>query len=83
MTAPARLTQVILTRPSESRLEAGFVNSECKDVVWIDFELAKPGKRVRDEDGRIWTVDRVYGTREFADIEKQHAAWKRWAEVLS
>ena len=80
------LRQVLLTRRVPHYVDGlgGELahESERRDVFWIDAELAKVGKRVRDEDGRVWTVAEVYNAKPFTDIEKQRAAWKRWAEVL-
>ena len=81
MTAPRRLTQVLLTQGAR------------QDVVWIDTEFARVGKHVVDLDmctafavtaieDHVWVVSEVYGTREFADVDKQRAAWKRFADVL-
>jgi hypothetical protein len=75
------MRQVQLSRPGPYRLEQG-LGSELKDVAWIDNALAVPDKRVRDEDGNVWTVEKVYGAKLFADVDKQREAWKRWSDVL-
>ena len=84
MTAPRNLTQVRLERAD------GPAKGIKQDVCWIDSEFAKVGKVLRKLDSEYapwiddtWVVAEVYGTRLFTDIEKQHAAWRRWAEVLS
>lgn len=87
MTAPARLTQVLLQRAS------GPARGIKQDVFWIDARFAKKGRYVRDlelEEGpyglkpadSTWLVAEVYNTKDFADVDKQRAVWKRWAEVL-
>ena len=78
MTAPVHLTQVKLGMPITINGQSGW----GQDVFWIDSQLAKVGKRVKDDEHNVWTVLEVYGTRAFIEIDKQRAAWKRWAEVL-
>lgn len=69
------LRQVLLRRPSE--------HGYYEEVFWIDNAVAKAGKRVRDDDGLIWTIVEIYSARHFEDVDKLRAAWKRFAEVLS
>jgi hypothetical protein len=69
------LRQVTLRRASPS---GGFYFL----VVWIDEPLARVHKLVRDDDGIIWTVAETWGPKLFEEVDKQHAVWKRWAEVL-
>lgn len=89
MSAPERLTQVMLTRAS------GPSRGCQQNVCWIDSKLAVKGRKVRDleleADGApwgmkledcLWVVTEVYNTRLFADVEKQRSVWKRWADVL-
>jgi hypothetical protein len=68
------LRQVLLRRPVD--------NGHAEDVFWIDNTLARVGKRLRDDDGVVWTVIDTYTARPFDDLEAQRDAWKRWAEIL-
>ena len=69
------LRQVLLRRPSES-------GGHYEDVFWIDNRWARLGTKVKDEDGVVWQIAELYNVREFIDMEKQRAAWKRFSEVL-
>lgn len=56
------LTQVLLRQP---KVLEGFK----EDVFWIQSEFALKGKKVQDEDGVVWTVVAVYGTRPAIEFE--------------
>lgn len=68
------LRQVLLRRPID--------RGAAEFVAWISNELAILGKRVRDDDGIVWTVAATYNAKHFADVDAQRAAWKRWSDVL-
>lgn len=75
--------QVLLSRPITPYVKwMQHADGYKEDVFWIDNKLAKIGKKVKDEDGVIWTIKDVYNAKEFEDIEQQRATWKRFAEVL-
>ena len=66
--------QVLLRRPCD--------NGYREDVYWIRNDLAKLNKRVKDEDGKIWTVAEVYSARPCEDLDAWREAWKKFADVL-
>jgi hypothetical protein len=66
--------QVVVVRPTE--------HGSLVDVWWIDSTLARVGKRVRDEDKRVWTIAEVHGTRPRQSVEAWNEAGRRFQEVL-
>jgi hypothetical protein len=72
------LRQVLLRRPIGHRGE----NAHKEDVAWIDNRFARVGKRLVDEDGIIWTVIETYSVSAPDDLDRRHAAWRRWRDVL-
>lgn len=68
------LRQVLLRRPSP--------NGHYEEIFWIANDLARTGKRLRDDDNYVWEVIAIYGAKEFDDVDAQRAAWKRWRDVL-
>lgn len=58
------------------------LNGTKQDVFWIDNEVARVGKKVKDEDGIVWVVAEAYNAKLFDDVDKQREAWKRWSDVL-
>jgi len=53
-----------------------------EDVWWIDSRLAVVGKRVRDEDCRVWAIAEVHGERDRAFLDAQENARGQLAYVL-
>lgn len=68
----------VLVECEEVSPNGGHVN----DVRWIDNKIARHGKRVRCEDGKIWKIIAMYNAKPFEDVDKLRDAWKQWELVL-
>lgn len=67
------LRQVCLERRSDRGVHT--------DVAWIEVEFARVGKRVQTEDGSIWTVVELFGTRRRELVDANRGARKHMQEV--
>lgn len=74
MSQPDMLRQVLLRREVDGRA--------FEDVYWIRLSLAQVGKRVKDRQGKIYTVKEIYGARPGTDLDMMLQTHRDFERVL-